>query len=286
MPVPARPSRIRSLAAATGPLTTALLGAALLGASGGAAVAGAAPTPASPGVEGDPGCRPPATGRWVVMEQGSAGGEPVARLRQERWHADGRLEGVLLERRGRGWRERAYVGQLRPAGTCRVTVERLLAVDPADARPREVQRAGAVLDRSGRPAYSLDLAEGTVLSGRWWSQADGPCAEQTLGGVVLSQQQGLSWRSGAWQPNAVVQRELWRAGRVEGVALMSVAGRQELASYGGSLRVAPSCLATIQQKDSQGVLYNYRAVLLANGGGYVYLQTDPDDLTIGWLEHR
>lgn len=284
MPVPPVQPRAWERGAAAGLAAVAVVAASWPGA--GLAAAGAAPASTGTGEKADPGCRPPAAGRWVVMEQGSVGGEPLARLRQERWHADGRLEGVLLERRGRGWRERAYVGQLRPAGACRVTVERLLAVDPADARPREVQRAGAVLDRSGRPAYSLDLAEGTVLSGRWWSQADGPCAPQTLGGVVLSQQQGLSWRSGAWQPNAVVQRELWRNGRVEGLALMSTGGRQAVASYSGSLRVAPNCLATIQQKDSQGVVYDYRAVLLANGSGYVYLQTNPDDLTIGWLEHH
>ncbi len=259
-------------------------GAALAGARGGARP-GAAPGPAAT----DPGCRPISAGRWVVMEQGSDGSGPVARLRQERWQADGRLEGVLLERRGQAWRERAYVGQVRAAGPCRVTVERLLAVDPAapaEGQAREVQRSGAVLDGQGRPAYSLDLAEGTVLSGRWWPQAAGPCRADTLAGVVLSQQQGLSWQSGGWKPNAVVQRELWRGSRVEGVALMSVAGRQEVAPYAGEITVAPSCLATIRQKDGLGVLYNYRAVLLADGGGYVYLQTDADDLTVGWLEHR
>jgi hypothetical protein len=283
MPLFPRPPRAWKLVAAASLATAGLAAASLATAS--AAAPSAAPA-AAPSRGDDPGSRPPAPGRWVVMEQGSVGSEPLARLRQERWHADGRLEGVLLERRDRNWRERAYVGQWRPAGPCRVNVERLLAVDPADARPREVQRVGAVLDRAGRPAYSLDLAEGTVLSGRWWPQADGPCATRTLAGVVLSQQQGLSWESGAWRPNAVVQRELWRDGRVQGLALMSVAGRQEEVPYNGNLSVAPSCLATIHQKDGQGVLYNYRAVLLANGSGYFYLQTDPDDLTVGWLEHR
>ena len=285
MPRFPRPLRAWNLVAAASLATAGLAATSLTTASAAPPAPAAAPA-AAPGRGDDPGCRPPAPGRWVVMEQGSVGSEPLARLRQERWHADGRLEGVLLERRDRNWRERAYVGQWRPAGTCRVTVERLLAVDPADARPREVQRVGAVLDRAGRPAYSLDLAEGTVLSGRWWPQADGPCATRTLAGVVLSQQQGLSWEGGAWRPNAVVQRELWREGRVQGLALTSVAGRQEEAPYSGSLSVAPSCLATIHQKDGQGVLYNYRAVLLANGSGYFYLQTDPDDLTVGWLEHR
>jgi hypothetical protein len=67
---------------------------------------------------------------------------------------------------------------------------------------------------------------------------------------------------------------------------MSLAGRQEVATYAGDITLAPSCLATIRQKDALGVLYNYRAVVLADGGGYFYLQTDPDDLTVGWLEHR
>lgn len=263
-----------------------VLAASLMGLGGssgvGAALAGSQPA-------ADPGCRPSAAGRWVVMEQGSDGAGPVARLRQERWHADGRLEGVLLERRGQAFRERAYVGQIRSAGACRVTVERLLAVDPAapaEARPQEVQRSGAVLDGQGRPAYSLDQTEGTVLSGRWWPQPAGPCRATSLAGVVLSQQQGLSWQNGGWRPNAVVQRELWRSGQVEGVALMSVAGRLEVAPYTGEITLAPSCLATIRQKDALGVLYNYRAVVLADGSGYLYLQTDPADMTVGWLEQR
>ena len=40
------------------------------------------------------------------------------------------------------------------------------------------------------------------------------------------------------------------------------------------------------QRDSAGASYNYKVVLLANGGGYVYLQTDPDNLTLGLLQHQ
>jgi hypothetical protein len=255
------------------------LAAGLAGSLLAAAPAPAAPTP-------DPGCRAPATGRYVVMQQGSAGTTPMARLLQEQWHPDGRIEGVLMERRGRAYRERAYVGRARAEGACRVTIERLVAMDPPGERPLEVLRSGAVLDASGRPAYSLDLAEGSVLSGRWWNQGTQACTPATLGGVVLSQQQGLSWHGGSWRPNAVVQRELWRDSRVEGLALMSVAGKQVVAPYDGSLAVRPRCLGTIREKDANGVVYNYAAVVLADGGGYLYLQTDPDDLTVGWLERR
>ena len=40
------------------------------------------------------------------------------------------------------------------------------------------------------------------------------------------------------------------------------------------------------QRDSRGVTYNYRVLVLANGGGYLYLQTDPDDLTLGLLQRQ
>ena len=232
----------------------------------------------------DPGCRAPAAGSYVVMQQGSAAATPLARLLQEQWHPDGRIEGLLMERRGRTYRERAYVGRVRAEASCRVTIERLLAMDPPLERPGELQRSGAVLDAAGRPAYSLDLAEGTVLTGRWWNQGGQACTPATLNGVVLSQQQGLSWQAGSWRPNAVVQRELWRDGRVEGLALMSTAGRQVVAPYDGSLTLRRPCQGTIRQKDANGVLYNYASVVLADGGGYLYLQTDPDDLTVGWLE--
>ena len=46
------------------------------------------------------------------------------------------------------------------------------------------------------------------------------------------------------------------------------------------------CLGRMTQRDSKGIYYNYRVVVLAKGGGYIYLQTDPDDLTLGLLQHQ
>ena len=84
----------------------------------------------------------------------------------------------------------------------------------------------------------------------------------------------------------MVQREWWQAGAVQGLAVSSYAGRQDRATYSGSLKLAPSCLGSMTQRDSAGVSYYYKVVLLANGGGYVYLQTDPDNLTLGLLQHQ
>jgi hypothetical protein len=148
------------------------------------------------------------------------------------------------------------------------------------------QHAEVVLDGRGRPAYSLDLGLGSVTTGRWWHQAPQACRTDSLNGVVLSQQQGWSWRGNRWEPNAVVQREVWSAGRVRGVALSSYGGRQEVAGYSGSLSLSPDCLGRLSQTDAQGTSYDYAVAVLSDGSGYLYLQRDPDDLTIGWLERR
>ncbi|CAK6689404.1 hypothetical protein VB734_13245 [Synechococcus sp. BA-124 BA4] len=221
--------------------------------------------------------------RHVVLEQGwrgqGADQKPLARLRQERWTADGTVEGTVFERSGQTFLQFRYTGTWRPIGTCRVRLERITP----DAGPTGRDEAEAVLDSIGRPRYSLSLAAGSTITGIWRQQTDAACTSTTLAGTVLSQQQGLSW-NGGWRPNAVVQRETWSGGAVQGVALSSYAGRVETASYSGTIEVNADCLAMVVQRDSEGVPYNYRAIVMADGSGYLYLQEDPNDLTIGWLE--
>jgi hypothetical protein len=139
----------------------------------------------------------------------------------------------------------------------------------------------------GRPLYSLDRSSGSVITSRWLPMAPGACKAADLNGVVLSSQVGVNAEKGRWTPNAVVQREEWSDGQVRGVALSSYGGIGETAGYTGRLQMDPgSCWGTLQELDARGVTYNYRA-LLVNGRrgarGYLYLQRDPDDLTVGWL---
>jgi hypothetical protein len=228
-------------------------------------------------------CPPPPAGSHVVLERGwrgqGADQQPVARLRQERWTADGTIEGTVFERSGQTFLQFRYTGTWRPIGACRVRLERITP----HAGPTGRDEAEAVLDSIGRPRYSLSLAAGSTITGTWRQQANAACTSGTLAGTVLSQQQGLSWNKG-WQPNAVVQCETWTEGAVQGVALSSYTGEIETASYTGTIKVNADCLATVVQRDSKGVPYNYRAIVMADGSGYLYLQEDPLDLTIGWLE--
>ena len=212
------------------------------------------------------------------MGDGEAQNEPVARILQETWNPDGTINGIRLERRGHAYREAAYTGRYRSLSLCRAGIERSYETHTSQSQ--------AVLDAAGRPRYSLGTLPEVVVVSRWFTQREGACSASLLDGTVLSKQQGRSWRDGQWRPNAVIQNERWRAGTVLGIAISSYGPSIEEATYSGTISVGADCLATVKEQDSLGVTYNYRAVLLADGSGYLYLQTDPDDITVGYLEHQ
>jgi len=223
-------------------------------------------------------CAAPAAGRYAVLGSGQLDGEPAAVLMQETWQADGRIEGIRWQRQGRRFIEERYSGSVTADAHCWARVVRQ-------------GKTGAFtdtvgLDQQGVPRVSLRGGVGQVLSLRYVPQPQTACRSELLDGLVTSQQQGQSWRDGAWQPNAVVQREWWRAGIVQGLAYSSYGGEQQQATYSGRLQVGRECLGRMVQRDSRGVTYNYRVLVLASGGGYVYLQTDSDDLTLGLLQRQ
>lgn len=249
-------------------------------------VLAAAPVSAGPRQQPGPaGCEAPRQGRYAVMAMGTvlSGGTttPEARLLEERWLAGGAIAGRLVERLGGRLRSATYRGSVQRMGACLVQVSRQL--------PWGSQRSEAVLDGRGRPLYSLDRGSGTVITSRWLPMAPGSCQAADLNGVVLSSQVGLNQRSGnlGWVPNAVIQREQWRDGQVEGLALSSYGGVGETATYSGRLQLEPnSCWGDLMERDARGMNYSYRTLIVPgrNGArGYFYLQRDADDLSVGWL---
>lgn len=223
-------------------------------------------------------CQPPAIGRYALLGSGTHGTEPVAVLMQEQWLPGGRIEGVRYLRQGRRFQEDRYSGSLKPGQDCWVSIER--------RGPAGVMLSADTLDRQGRPTASLVTRPDGVLSLRYVNQSSQACSVAQLNGLVTSQQQGQSWQKGRWVPNAVVQREWWQNGQVSGVALSSYGGRIQRAPYRGALKLGADCLGSMQQRDSQGTLFNYKVLLLSRGSGYIYLQSDPNDLTLGLLQHQ
>ena len=221
-------------------------------------------------------CAQPKAGRYVVMERGVIGSEPTARLIQERWMPNGRIEGIVFERTGQDSRRERYIGTYQLRSNCQALVQRQLNAT--------TESTITVLNPNGEPVFGLATQPQTVISSRWFPQDPETCQASELDGVVLSRQRGLSWDGSSWRPNAVVQREVWSNGVVRGVAISSYNGRQEQASYTGDIKAQNDCWARLTETDTKGVDYNYNAVLLSGGRGYIYLQNDATDLTLGLLE--
>ena len=252
-------------------LLIGMIGATSLGGASAAAAPSATGTSAA-GLY----CAAPQPGRYVVMGQGQANGEPVARLLQETWNADGSLRGVRLERRGSRYAESSYSGSYRAISGCRVAISRSYGTATSPSQ--------AVLDLQGHPRFSLGTLPDVLLISRWYRQPESSCSSALLEGSVVSMQTGHSRKGQSWQPNAVVQHERWQQGQVKGIAVSSYGPSIEESTYKGSITVSPDCLASLREVDSLGNVYNYRALVLADGSGYLYLQTDPNDLTVGALE--
>ena len=233
-------------------------------------------------------CPAPQLGRYVVMGQGRKGVTPLAELGQERWLANGRIEGVRFSRQGKLFEEQSYLASYAVMAGCWVAVQR---ADRSGLMPSQV-----ALDGAGRPKVGISTSAGVVFTSQYLPQPERPCTVSQLDGLVISQQQGFTFQpgpaksapaksgpsqSGSWQPNAVIQREQWRGGKVSGLA-----GKHQQAPYTGSLTLEAHCLGRLQEVDGLGAVYNYRVVLLASGGGYLYIQSDPADLTVGYLAHQ
>ena len=221
-------------------------------------------------------CAEPKAGGYVVMERGVVGTEATARLIQERWMPNGRIEGIVFERTGLDSRREGYRGTYQVQSNCQALVQRQLS--------STTESTITVLNPNGEPVFGLATQPQTVISSRWFPQDPETCQASELDGVVLSRQRGLSWDGSSWRPNAVVQREVWSNGVARGEAISSYNGRQEQASYTGDIKAQDDCWARLTETDTKGVDYNYNAVLLSGGRGYIYLQNDATDLTLGLLE--
>jgi hypothetical protein len=224
----------------------------------------------------------------VVAGQGRKGVTPLAELAQERWLPNGRIEGVRFSRQGKLFAEQRYLASYAVMPGCWVAVQR---ADRSGLMPSQV-----ALDGAGRPKVGISTTAGVVFTSQYLPQPERPCTVSQLDGLVISQQQGFTFhpgptqggpsKSGGWQPNAVIQREYWRGGKVSGLAVSSYGGKHQQAPYTGSLTLEGHCLGRLREVDGLGGVYNYRVVLLASGAGYLYIQSDPADLTVGYLAHQ
>ena len=82
----------------------------------------------------------------------------------------------------------------------------------------------------------------------------------------------------------MIQKESWTGWSMVGLAVSSYDGAGEVAAYQGQFTQDQNCIGRIRQQDDRGVIYAYAAILRSDGGGYAYLQTQGDDLTVALVE--
>jgi len=221
-------------------------------------------------------CPSPQPGSYLAVVKGTAQQEPVALLLQETWNADGSINGIRMERRGRTYQELSYSGRLRPISHCRVAIDR----EFNDVKiPSEI-----FLDRAGRPHYGIALLPEVVVSSRWSAQPTTACSKAVVDGDLMSVREGLSLEKNRWASKTIIQRETWRSGKASGIWVGSFGETLGEATYQGTIQTDSTCLATIEQVDSLGTRNRYRGIVRSDGSGYAYIQTDPNSIAIGTME--
>lgn len=223
-------------------------------------------------------CPSPRHGRYVVFGHGKSNGRPFAALTLEEWKANGSVYGNFFTRSGKDFNQGTYQGRWKKQPDCTIAIDRDL-LEP-------ISRTWAVVDQGGVPRFSISSVQGSVLTMRYVEQGVQSCSMNTLNGLIVSQQNGLSFVDGEWLPNVVVQSEVWDSGSVRGLALTSSNGRITNLPYSGNIDIQENCIARMTEQNSLDEPFNYVAIVLANGGGYVYLQTDENDLTLGFLSRE
>jgi len=243
----------------------------------------AAPTDAKPLPPRVRDCPKPRPGRYLIVARGQVRAVPVLRLLQETWKGDGSLRGVLMERRGRGYRRVAYDGSWKELTPCAASVKRRLprpGPPPSQStlsRPAPLsQPPELMIGPNGLPRYGIDMSPGSVVTERWMRQPAGSCTATRFNGVMLGREHGQMWRGGGWPANARIQRETWQNGAVVGVAVASLADKGEVSAYRGQVSLEESCLGSMRHQDTKVRIVTAAVVARSDGKGYAALQTQPD----------
>jgi len=225
-------------------------------------------------LQGSGACASPAMGEYLIVSEGTRGGQPLGRLQLETWLPDGSVRGTRFLRVGRTYSETQYEGRWESESDCGLLVIR----DQAGSNSK------VLLTSQGRPRFGLSNRAGDVVTERWLLQPDRACKPEVMNGTFLSKQRGHTFVSASWKPNAVIQQETWTGWRMVGLAFSSYDGAGEVAAYQGKFTQDENCIGRIRQQDDQGVTFAYATILRSDGSGYAYLQTQGDDLTVALVE--
>jgi hypothetical protein len=223
-------------------------------------------------------CSAPMPGRYLVLGSGFFEDQPIARLLQEEWRANGVIDGLRFNRDGDQTLEQVYQGRWRSSGPCQVKVDR--------HNGRRISHTMDFLDPSGRPKLALSLTPGSTLKKRYWLQSTKVCNRASFIGDFLVDFVGQVHVTNQWQPYAAMMKLRIDSVRFNGVLIGSVSGQIGDSRVNGELSLQSSCFGLLRWNGPQGHEQVYRVVATATGNRILAVSQDPELVSVGVLERQ
>jgi hypothetical protein len=223
-------------------------------------------------------CPAPMPGRYLVLGLGFFEDQPIARLLQEEWRANGDIDGVRLNRDGVHMLEQAYQGRWMTSGPCQVRVDRQNGL--------RVSHTADFLDPSGRPKLALSLTPGSTLNKRYWLQSTKVCNRSRFVGNYLFDFAGQIRKANQWRPYVSMGKLRLDDLPLTGVLISSVNGQISDSKVNGELSLESNCFGLLRWTGPQGLDQFYRVVAEATGNRILAVSQDPELVSVGVLERQ
>jgi hypothetical protein len=223
-------------------------------------------------------CPAPLPGRYLVLGSGFFEDQPIARLLQEEWWANGDIDGVRFNRDGVHMLEQAYQGRWMTSGPCQARVDR--------HNGRRMSHTMDFLDPNGRPTLALSLTPGSTLNKRYWLQSTKVCNRPRFVGNYLVDFTGQVRISNQWHPYVAMMKLRIDSDLFAGVLISSVNGQISDSKVNGDLDLEFNCFGLLRWTGPQGLEQVYRVVAEATGNRILAVSQDPELVSVGVLERQ
>jgi len=223
-------------------------------------------------------CPAPVPGRYLVLGSGLFDDQPIARLLQEEWRANGDIDGARFNRDGVQMLEQAYQGRWRTSGPCQARVDRQNGL--------RVSHTMDFLDPNGHPKLALSLTPGSTLNKRYWLQSTRGCNQSRFAGNYLVDFTGQVRKSNQWRPYASMGKFRIDGLHLTGTLISSLNGQISDSKVDGDLDLESNCFGLLRWKDPQGHEQIYRVVAEATGNRILAVSQGSDLVSVGVLERQ
>jgi hypothetical protein len=223
-------------------------------------------------------CPPPVPGRYLVLGSGFFEDQPIARLLQEEWRANGVIDGLRFNRDGDQTLEQGYQGRWMTSGSCQARVDR--------QNGRRMSHTMDFLDPNGRPKLALSLTPGSTLNKRYWSQSTKVCNRARFAGNYLVDFAGQVRKANQWHPYVAMMKLRIDSDLFAGVLISSVNGQISDSKVNGELSLESNCFGLLRWTGPQGGDQVYRVVAEATGHRILAVSQDPELVSVGVLERQ